>query len=138
MQPKILNGIGYWRNVEDNTTLAFPHPTSLVRSNWIPQDHKSRLLHYLRSAPRIRNFWGHSYCRFSCGVSHEEMGSLESSDGVWLWPEGLAHYVECHDVCLPDDFVEHALLSLSSTIDDKSFSGKVDWSYWIEWTRKIC
>ena len=27
------------------------------------------------------------------------------SDGVWQWPEGLVHYVECHSLRLPDEFV---------------------------------
>ncbi|HEY1188039.1 MAG TPA: hypothetical protein VGE74_10300 [Gemmata sp.] len=33
------------------------------------------------------------------------MGGRDLTDGVWMWPEGLAHYVECHAVRLPDEFV---------------------------------
>jgi hypothetical protein len=33
------------------------------------------------------------------------MGSRDLTDGVWVWPEGLAHYVEEHDVMLPDAFL---------------------------------
>jgi hypothetical protein len=29
------------------------------------------------------------------------------TDGVYCWPEGLAHYVKEHDVRLPDEFVTH-------------------------------
>lgn len=31
------------------------------------------------------------------------------SDGTWLWPEGLSHYVREHGVVLPEEFVVHAL-----------------------------
>ena len=38
-------------------------------------------------------------CRF-CGAAN---GSAELTDGEhFVWPEGLAHYVSDHDVCLPD------------------------------------
>jgi hypothetical protein len=33
------------------------------------------------------------------------MGGRDLTDGVWMWPEGLAHYVERHAVRLPDEFV---------------------------------
>ena len=35
-------------------------------------------------------------------------GWVELSDGVWLWPDGLAHDVEAHGVRLPDEFVAYA------------------------------
>jgi hypothetical protein len=35
-------------------------------------------------------------------------GSRDLTDGTWVWPEGLAHYITTHDVILPDEFVEHA------------------------------
>ena len=34
-------------------------------------------------------------------------GSNELSDGVYIWPEGLSHYVREHSVRLPTVFVEH-------------------------------
>ena len=46
---------------------------------------------------------GMSYCRFGCGWN----GAAERSDGVWVWPDGLAHYVERHHVMLPQAFVAH-------------------------------
>jgi hypothetical protein len=33
--------------------------------------------------------------------------SLELTDGTFLWPEGLTHYVRDHAVRLPDRFFEH-------------------------------
>ena len=39
------------------------------------------------------------------------MGSRDLTDGVWVWPEGLAHYVRDHGVVLPTSFIEHAARS---------------------------
>ncbi|WP_419702732.1 hypothetical protein [Promicromonospora sp. NFX87] len=52
-----------------------------------------------------RVYRGMSSCRF-CG---ELVGHREQTDGTYLWPEGLAHYVAEHDVRLPAEFVRHAL-----------------------------
>src|SRR5262245_48523055 len=49
---------------------------------------------------------GFSCCRFDCGIPDNEMGSCDLYDGKWLWPEGLAHYVERHSVRLPDEFIQ--------------------------------
>ena len=46
-----------------------------------------------------------SWCRFGCSLAN---GSAELTDGVFIWPEGLAHYVAEHSVALPDDFRQHA------------------------------
>jgi hypothetical protein len=37
------------------------------------------------------------------------MGSSDLTDGTWLWPEGLAHYVRKHDVVLPEEFIAHVV-----------------------------
>lgn len=36
-------------------------------------------------------------------------GRSHLTDGVYVWPEGLAHYVELHNVHLPQEFVDHVL-----------------------------
>ena len=64
---------------------------------------------------------GKSRCRF-CG---EENGSLELRDGVYIWPEGLAHYVRDHHVRLPEEFVRHVL----ARIDSLAERGRSD-SWW--------
>lgn len=38
-----------------------------------------------------------------------DMGTAEQTDGVYVWPEGLAHYVAEHNVRLPKEFVNHVL-----------------------------
>lgn len=40
------------------------------------------------------------------------MGHRDLTDGVYVWPEGLAHYVKAHAVRLPDDFLAHVRTQL--------------------------
>ena len=61
----------------------------------------------LESAPRTdRAYMGYSTCRI-CGCLN---GNGEFTDGTFVWPEGLAHYVGAHNVVLPRD-VEESLMS---------------------------
>lgn len=64
------------------------------------------VLAHLREAPIVRVSAGFAFCRFRCGMA---AGSSEQSDGRFLWPDGLAHYVERHHVRLPEPFVDHVL-----------------------------
>jgi hypothetical protein len=78
----------------------FIHPRHLVDAGWAREE-RPRVVRYLSEAPVCAAYDGLSYCRFGCGPN----GSTEHTDGVWVWPEGLAHYVQIHDVRLPEDFL---------------------------------
>ena len=67
------------------------------------------------------------------------MGSREHWDGAWVWPEGLAHYVECHDVCLPEEFVQRAVSPpVPQFLDVPAFPGvKAHWDYWLDWVAQF-
>lgn len=103
----MLKAIGYWYSEEAS---KFPHPRDLVDDHW-EAGNRDRIARYLETAPRVLMWLGYSFCRFDCGVPPSEMGSSDMSDGVYLWPEGLAHYVRVHHVRLPDEFIEHMKLS---------------------------
>lgn len=63
---------------------------------------------YLRAGMLESYEHGYSHCRFrTCAGAGKSMGCATLTDGVWVWPEGLPHYVEAHDVHLPLDFVSH-------------------------------
>jgi hypothetical protein len=68
---------------------------------------------------------GLSPCRF-CGKHN---GSLEYTDHVYIWPEGLAHYLTDHQVRLPDEFVLHVERSM-----DELDEATVDPSWWLTQT----
>lgn len=91
--------IGYWRSNEDD---RLPDPLAFVDGSW-DEGERGDVLSHLRHGLLARAYAGFSGCRF-CG---EIVGSLELTDGKFLWPEGLAHDVENHSVSLPDEFVQH-------------------------------
>jgi hypothetical protein len=111
-----LRLIGYWTGP---TAPDWPDPTDFVDPSW-DQGERETIADYLRGGFVFRAFGGVSSCRF-CG---RENGALELSDGVWYWPDGLAHYVADHDVRLPSEFVEHTLVYLDLLGDSDR---DVDW-----------
>ncbi|MBW2667551.1 MAG: hypothetical protein JRE13_14765 [Deltaproteobacteria bacterium] len=62
------------------------------------------------------------------------MGSADLGDGVWIWPEGLAHYVARHEIRLPNEFVEHARAN-GFRIPEVELQGDAieDTSFWSDW-----
>ena len=87
---------------ESHSNLGILGDCTLVDSTW-EDECRWNVIRYLKNAPTVAVFRGQSYCRFGCGSN----GSCKQSDGSWTWPEGLAHYVERHDVKLPEAFVAH-------------------------------
>jgi hypothetical protein len=98
-EPLIL--IGYWRGPG---APRFPDPRDFVDPAWGSHE-RLRVQRYLEGGMVARVYRGMSSCRF-CG---EHVGHREQTDGTYLWPEGLAHYVAEHNVRLPAEFVHHAL-----------------------------
>ena len=91
---------GYWSG--DN----LPDPTTLVDPEW-EKDNRDKIIAYLKAGKPICAYMGYSHCRFNCGIPDPNMGDSDYSDGTYVWPQGLAHYIEKHNVKLPDDFVSH-------------------------------
>jgi hypothetical protein len=91
--------IGYWRG---DQAPGWPDPRVFVDPAWDASE-RERVADHLRRGFVARAYLGKSTCRL-CG---DAVGSLELSDGVFIWPEGLGHDVEVHDVRLPQRFVDH-------------------------------
>ncbi len=91
--------IGYWRGAEAR---GWPDPALFVDPAW-DADERELVARYLRHGLVARAYLGMSACRL-CGRTN---GSLELTDGSYLWPDGLAHYLEDHHVRLPARFVDH-------------------------------
>lgn len=102
---QIPRAIGFWRGpqIRDH---PFRHPVAFVDTAW-DLDERRLVAHYLGSGKRVTSYLGFSWCRFHCGIDDEEMGDSEFSDGLWLWPGGLPHYVLEHAVRLPEEFLDH-------------------------------
>jgi hypothetical protein len=101
--PRSLIAIGYWKS-SDKPTL--PHPIDFVNDQINPEDRKL-LIDYLDKGKMVMAFLGYSYCRFNCGTPDHEMGARCLTDGKYIWPEGLSHYIREHNVWLPEMFILH-------------------------------
>src|SRR5579864_219982 len=78
--------------------------------------------------------WQEAKARYGDPVN---MGDCDLYDGAWIWPEGLAHYVERHSVRLPEDFVDSMRSRCWTVPDVPDEPGRgcyaLDYSYWISW-----
>jgi hypothetical protein len=125
---KSLTAVGYWiTSLRDDT--LFP-PQEFVRTN-LGVDVAS----YLRSGETYEQYRGLSWCRFQCGIPLRDMGSRDLTDGTWVWPEGLAHYVESHSVNLPPRFVGHIASSVRAVATSRSRDDLVEFGFWEAWCR---
>jgi hypothetical protein len=97
-----LTLIGYW---EGDHAPGWPLVTDFVDEHW-DKTERHRVAFYLEQGfihPRIA--MGISLCRV-CGKAN---GSAERTDGVYQWPEGLAHYVREHGVRPPVSVIRHII-----------------------------
>jgi hypothetical protein len=129
-----LEAIGYWFN--DQAPSAYPRPQRLV-GRW-REDRRAAVIAYLRAGATFETYRATSLCRFGCGISSRALGARDLSDGVWVWPEGLAHYVEVHAVQLPTRFVRHAIahgLPPQQLVWGRR-EGLIDERRWLAWGRR--
>ena len=132
--------IGYWFEPVEGFS-GLPKPQELVRQDWAGGD-KLKLVNYLKKGITFMQYRGYSTCRFECGVPMEQMGDRDLTDGTWVWPEGLWHYVEKHNIILPEDFITHCRSS-KWEITGKGFPEEVcrmsdyEFGYWINWCSSV-
>ena len=110
--------IGYWAE-QGKPDSPYPDPHELIDPDQ-PREERFAVVDYLTRGLVARAYMGLSRCRI-CG--EPKNGNLELTDGAFLWPEGLAHYVRDHNVRLPTAFVEHIAQQddhLSSRTDDRA------------------
>lgn len=92
--------LGYWDR--PGTRPGWPRPQNFVDLDW-DVDERDMVADYLARGIVSRAYMGYSGCRM-CGARN---GTLELTDGEFVWPDGLRHYVVDHAVRLPARFVDH-------------------------------
>jgi hypothetical protein len=97
-----MRAVGFWWAPWSDRD-QFPHPAHLVDPGWDPAE-RSTVLGYLQAGEPWLEFLSMVTCAF-CGL---RVGNAYLSDGVWFWPQMLAHEVDRHAVRLPDEFVAAA------------------------------
>jgi hypothetical protein len=134
-----LTCVGWWCGEDP----ALPDPRNLVDLEWEKSD-RDAIVRYLRSGRRLTAYQGYSTCRFRCGVPEDQMGDADVTDGRWVWPEGLAHYVETHGVRLPDEFVadiraygfEIRCPSIEPNVAGNREEYPCDFTFWMKWSER--
>jgi hypothetical protein len=113
-----LTLIGYWRSDDQPD---WPDAGDFVDESWDAEERRL-VASYLESGTVPWAAMGYSRCRLCRKLN----GSAEFTDGVFVWPEGLSHYVADHSVRLPRRVVEHVLTRL----DDLERPEIVDRKWW--------
>jgi len=96
-------------------------PGDLIDTQWNRQE-RDHVVAYLKQTLKsdMMGWMGYSECRL-CREAEgppdlknirvlkdwEMNGTKDFGDGVYVWPEGYAHYVEVHAVKPPEDFLKH-------------------------------
>lgn len=124
-----LRLIGYW--IESLDDEYFPPPQEL-EAKW-DADSRMKVINYLNLGRLLTHFRGLTWCRYYCD---KPMGSRELTDGTWAWPEDLAHYVQDHNVQLPEELIETACDDVPKCRDAVDVLQRTEVSYWIEWSTK--
>jgi len=99
-----LERVGFWRS---DSQPSLPDPRTLVDETWDAAE-RGRIIAYLESSfyiPAAQG--GPSWCRFGCSPRPKDIGTQDLTDGIWVFPEGLVHYVRSHGVKPPPAFLEH-------------------------------
>jgi hypothetical protein len=128
----MLKAIGFW--IRDLRDESYPAPQELVGA--LSEEQRRKLGQYLESGATFEQYLGYAWCRFVCGASTESgfarldsrLGSRELTDGAWVWPEGLAHYVREHGIVLPG---EYAASGTPHTTPDPA--EPVESEFWKRW-----
>jgi hypothetical protein len=116
----MLREAGFWRPQGAPASLVSdrPDPRALVDAAWARSADAAVVVRYLRARARfVEGFeMGLAPCRFAAGAAAgcarappRELGCASLTDGVFVWPEGLPHYLRRHCVRPADDFVAHVL-----------------------------
>lgn len=125
-----LEMIGFWKG-----RLADPYPLPMELPS-LGYSEIEAIADYLEAGNVAEQWRGLSWCRYGC---EGHFGSKDLSDGVWLWPEGLAHYIRLHRVALPPAFVEHALgntIALRIDADTLRARTRSD-DVWVAWSAPL-
>lgn len=110
--------IGFWRRFEDESVdpedfRPWPTPYNKTYNETDQTDDKELIIEYLGLGYIESYEFGYATCRL-CGYHCDEMGCCSLSDGIYVWPEGLKHYISQHQIILNDTFIQHIKTNIDS------------------------
>jgi len=104
-------------------------PSKLIDKDFWMKYNKSETILYLKNGTPIKWYRGFSSCRI-CG---KILGVHERTDGVWYWPDQFEHYIENHDIRIPEDFLNN-LSKVKFNTEKRQL--ELDESYWQNWCQE--
>jgi hypothetical protein len=118
--------IGYWRQEREYSN--FPHPNDLIDIEFWKNNSKYEkyVVSYLIHGKPCNFFRGFSQCR----ICEKILGTFERTDGCYIWPDQLEHYVAEHKVMLPKQFIYHIMNENPWPTFEKEDS------FWIKWSKE--
>lgn len=105
-EPQIaqLKPVGFWYSDQEP---HLPHPREYVDPSWDIAE-RERAMAYLERCYQPPNiYFGYSWCRLGCPAEPPDIGTQDRTDGTWVFPEGLLHYVRHHALKPPAPFLDH-------------------------------
>lgn len=99
-----LKPVGFWRSEREPD---LPHPRNLVDVSWSSEERASVLLYLGDAYVGPYHSCGMSWSRLGCPGHPDDIGTLDLTDGTFLFPEGFAHSIRVHAVRPPDVFSHH-------------------------------
>jgi hypothetical protein len=95
---------GFW--IEDGMYASQESVMSWHQPEWWKGKDKASVLHYLDQGVTLSAVGSRSEKCHICGQSLPRTLAI-CSDSVWLWNHWLIHYIEEHDVRIPESFYTH-------------------------------
>jgi hypothetical protein len=101
--------VGFWKGLDPKyDDGAYPDVRIFVDPSW-DRAERNKVIGYVSDS----RFLGSQYRGWSdCRVCGKMNGSADYTDGVYVWPEGFAHYLREHAVRPPSAFIAHVLKRL--------------------------
>ena len=126
-----MNLIGYWQSSSrDEQTLI--HPRILVKERPYDDNEKAAIVRYMQLGVPCNHYRGFSGCRI-CG---KILGTHERTDGKWVWPDKMDHYVDEHNIALPEEFL-HTMSENNYEVPNVHLSSNIvgyDTEFWCKWS----
>jgi hypothetical protein len=122
-----MKAIGQWMESLADDDLF---PPQEFTGDW-PVELRRHIADYLDGGVEFEAYRCMAYC-YLCDFQQPDR---ELSDGTWIWPEILGHYVRAHGIALPWQFLRLALAGARPIPRREWKEQGIDGSFWTAWCR---
>jgi hypothetical protein len=142
--------VGHWKDSKNKIIYPNPEREKIMNEAYefaIPQkiktrdyslDLKEQIVDFLQNGNIVTMYLGNSSCRFNCGISSLEMGNSTLTDGKFIWPAGYYHYIESHNLAIPELFLQRMMKNNFQYKENNKISptSPMDISHWLDWCKE--